>query len=182
MVNCHPLAQKWYFKLFWGIVSLLRTVCLLHVWKDNDQFFEQLQCRGLIPSEYQIAPLPKPHRKKAKRFTVLIPSNQKLIQIAWSFNKLQKYFRHRTFWLNWLAYNLVFLIPWIHLLPLSKLPAIYIRREDGGEYYISQTCNYQRFEVRTFGFCLSVSKFLQLVVANNNNNNNNLYFVPRSLQ
>ena len=49
------------------------------------------------------------------RFQNLVPPNQKFIQIAWSYNQLQKYLRHCTpvaynFCLNWLAYNLVFVI------------------------------------------------------------------------
>ena len=38
-------------------------------------------------------------------------------------------------------------------------------REEGGQYYISQTCDQERFEARKVVFRGSVSTFLQLVVA-----------------
>ena len=38
-------------------------------------------------------------------------------------------------------------------------------REEGGQYYISQTCDHDRFEARKVVFRGSVSTFLQLVVA-----------------
>ena len=39
------------------------------------------------------------------------------------------------------------------------------RREEGGQFYFSQTCDQERFEARKVGFSWSVSTFLQLVVA-----------------
>ena len=38
-------------------------------------------------------------------------------------------------------------------------------REEGGQYYILQTCDQERFEARKVAFRGSVSTFLQLVVA-----------------
>ena len=38
-------------------------------------------------------------------------------------------------------------------------------REEGGQYYISQTCDQERFEARKVVFRGSVSTFLELVVA-----------------
>ena len=50
--------------------------------------------------------------------------------------------------------------------PCLKLRGITLNgREEGGQYYISQTCDQERFEARKVGFSWSVSKFLQLVVA-----------------
>ena len=44
-------------------------------------------------------------------------------------------------------------------------------RVEGGLYYVSQTCEQQRFEVRKVVFLRSVSIFLQLVVSRSNRRN-----------
>ena len=50
--------------------------------------------------------------------------------------------------------------------PYSKLGGTTLNgREEGGQYYISQTCDQERFEARKVIFRGSVSTFLQLVVA-----------------
>ena len=50
--------------------------------------------------------------------------------------------------------------------PYSKLGGTTLNgREEGGQYYISQTCDQERFEARKVVFRGSVSTFLQLVVA-----------------
>ena len=40
-------------------------------------------------------------------------------------------------------------------------------REEGGQYYILQTCDQERFEARKIVFSWVVSTFLQLVIASN---------------
>ena len=50
--------------------------------------------------------------------------------------------------------------------PYSKLGGTTLNgREEGGQYYILQTCDQERFEAREVAFRVSVSTFLQLVVA-----------------
>ena len=61
-----------------------------------------------------------------------------------SYNQLQKYLRHCTvFWLKRLVHDPLLLTP---LHPLSKLLVIQDLEErlewKGGQYYISQTCDY----------------------------------------
>ena len=79
-----------------------------------------------------------------------------------------------VFWLKWPVHDLVLVIPPPPVIKVfrntrscSKLGgAISNGREEGGRYCISQTCDQQRFEARkVIFFCLSVSTFLQLVVA-----------------
>ena len=92
-----------------------------------------------------------------------------------SYNQLQKYLRHCTvFWHKWPVHDLVLVIP-LHPLslvasntrPCSKLGGTTLNgREEGGQYYISHTCDQERFEVRTVVFRGIVSTFLQLVVEN----------------
>ena len=84
------------------------------------------------------------------------------------YNQLQKHLRHCTvFWLEWLVLHLVFVIPSPTLIkvasntrPCSKLGGTTLNgREEGGQYYISQTCDQQRFEARNVVFswkCLSI--------------------------
>ena len=49
--------------------------------------------------------------------------------------------------------------------PYSKLGGTTLNgREEGGQYYILQTCDQERFEARKVVFRGSVSSFLQLVV------------------
>ena len=91
-----------------------------------------------------------------------------------SYNQLQKYLRHCTlFWHKWPVHDLVLVIP-LHPLslvasntrPCSKLGGTTLNgREEGGQYYISQTCDQERFEARKVVFRGSVSTFLELVVA-----------------
>ena len=85
-----------------------------------------------------------------------------------SYNQLQKYLRHCTvFWHKWPVHDLVLVIsppPLIKVAsntrPCSKLGGTTFNgREEGGQYYISQTCDQQRFEARKVVFsweCLNI--------------------------
>ena len=90
-----------------------------------------------------------------------------------SYDQLQKYLRHCTvFWHKWRVHDLVLVIPPPPLIkvasntrPYSKLGGTTLNgREEGGQYYILQTCDQERFEARKVVFRGSVSSFLQLVV------------------
>ena len=90
------------------------------------------------------------------------------------YNQLQKYLRHCTvFWDKWPVHDLVLVIlpPTIIKLasntrPCSKLGGTTLNgKEEGGQFYISQTCDQERFEARKVVFSWSVSTFLQLVIA-----------------
>ena len=81
----------------------------------------------------------------------------KLISSAQSYNQLQKYLRHCTvFWHKWPVHDLVLVIPPPPLIkvasntrPYSKLGGTTLNgREEGGQYYILQTCDQERFEAR----------------------------------
>ena len=84
------------------------------------------------------------------------------------YNQLQKYLRHCTvFWHKWPVHDLVLVIPPPPLIkvasntrPYSKLGGTTLNgREEGGQYYISQTCNQQRFEAKKVVFsweCLNI--------------------------
>ena len=63
-------------------------------------------------------------------------------------------------WRKWPVQDLVLVM---FLCPLRRNN--FEGREEGGQYYISQTCNQQRCEARKIVFCGCVSTFLQLVVA-----------------
>ena len=87
---------------------------------------------------------------------------------------VQKYLRQCTvFWHKWPVHDLVLVIPPPPLIkvasntrPYSKLGGTTLNgREEGGQYYISQTCDKERFEARKSLFLGTVSTFLQLVVA-----------------
>ena len=87
---------------------------------------------------------------------------------------MKKYLRHCTvFWHKWPVHDLVLVIPPPPLIkvasntrPYSKLGRTTLNgREEGGQYYILQTCDQERFEARKVAFRGSVSTFLQLVVA-----------------
>ena len=91
-----------------------------------------------------------------------------------SYNQLQKYLRHCTvFWHKWPVHDLVLVIPAPPLIkvasnrrPYSKLGGTTLNgREEGGQYYISQTRDQERFAARKVVIHGSVSTFLQLVVA-----------------
>ena len=71
------------------------------------------------------------------------------------YNQLQKCLRHCTvFWHKWPVHDLVLVIPPPPLIkvasntrPYSKLGGTTLNgREEGGQYYISQTCDQERFE------------------------------------
>ena len=84
------------------------------------------------------------------------------------YNQLQKYLRHcNVFWHKWPVHELVLVIPPPPLIkaasntrPCSKLGGTTLNgREEGGQYYISQTCDQERFEPRKVGFsweCLNI--------------------------
>ena len=84
------------------------------------------------------------------------------------YNQLQKYLRHCTvFWLKWPVHDLVLVIPPPPLIkvasntrPCTKLGGTTLNgMEEGGQYYISQTCGWQRFEARKVVFsseCLKI--------------------------
>ena len=78
-----------------------------------------------------------------------------------SYNQLQKYLRHCTvFWHKWPVHDLVLVIPPPPLIkvasntrPCSKLGGTTLNgREEGGQYYILQTCDQERFEARKVVF------------------------------
>ena len=77
------------------------------------------------------------------------------------YNQLQKYLRHCTvFWHKWPVHDLVLVIPPPPLIkvasntrPYSKLGGTTLNgREEGGQYYIIQTCDQERFEARKVVF------------------------------
>ena len=84
------------------------------------------------------------------------------------YNQLQKYLTHCTvFWHKWPVHDLVLVIPPPPLIkvasktrPYSKLGGTTLNgREEGGPYYISQTCDQERFEARKVVFpweCLNI--------------------------
>ena len=74
---------------------------------------------------------------------------------------MQKYLRHCTvFWNKWPVHDLVLVIPPPPLIkvasntrPYSKLGGTTLNgREKGGQYYILQTCEQERFEARKVVF------------------------------
>ena len=79
------------------------------------------------------------------------------------YNQLQKYLRHCTvFWHKWTVHDLMPVIPPSPLIKVasntrscSNLGGTTLNgREEGGQYYISQTCDQQRFEARKVVFSL----------------------------
>ena len=77
------------------------------------------------------------------------------------YNQLQKYLRHCTVvWHKWPVHDLVLVIPPPPLIkvasntrPYSKLGGTTLNgREEGGQYYILQTCDQERFEARKVVF------------------------------
>ena len=80
---------------------------------------------------------------------------------------------YTVFWHKWPVNDLVLVIPPPYLIkvasntrPYSKLGGTALNgREEGGQYYISQTCDEERFEARKVFFRGSVTTFLQVVVA-----------------
>ena len=92
-------------------------------------------------------------RSRVQRKSVLQPA----IRASSSYNQLQKYLRHCTvFWHKWPVHDLVLLIPPPPLIkvasntrPYSKLRGTTLNgREEGGQYYMLQTCDQERFEAR----------------------------------
>ena len=77
-----------------------------------------------------------------------------------------------VFWHKWPVHDLVLVIPPPPIIkvasnarPYSKLGGTTLNgREEGGQYYILQTCDQERFEQERSFFRGSVSTFLQLVV------------------
>ena len=84
------------------------------------------------------------------------------------YNQLQKYLRHCTvFWHKWPVHDLVLVIPPPLLIkvasntrPYSKLGRKTLNGRERGQYYISKTCDQERFEARKVVFsweCLNIS-------------------------
>ena len=82
-----------------------------------------------------------------------------LVQLSYS--QLQKYLRHCTvFWHRWPVHDLVLVIPPPPLIkvasntrPYSKLRGTTLNGgKEGGQYYILQTCDKERFEARKVFF------------------------------
>ena len=77
---------------------------------------------------------------------------------AVSHNQLQKYLRHCTvFWHKWPVHDLVLVIPPPPLIKVASNTRPYSGttlngREEGGQYYILQTCDQARFEARKVVF------------------------------
>ena len=81
---------------------------------------------------------------------------------------MQKYLKHRTiFWHKWPVHDLVLVIPPPPLIkvasntrPNSKLGGTTLKgRGEGGQHYILQTCDQERFEARNIVFlweCLNI--------------------------
>ena len=76
-------------------------------------------------------------------------------------NQLQKYLRHCTvFWHKWPVHDLVLVIPPPPLIKVASNTRPYSKRggttlnwrEEGGQYYILQTCDQERFEARKVVF------------------------------
>ena len=137
---------------------------------------------AIRPARQKLTKLYNYGHKISKQFTQTNYSNSKAHTLAIKlaiysdicYYQLQKYFRHCTvFWHRWPVLDLVLVVPPPPLIkvssntrPCSKLGGIILNgREEGGQYYISQTCDQERFEARKVGFSWSVSTFLQLVVA-----------------
>ena len=79
-----------------------------------------------------------------------VPISQVPSKFVQYYNQLQKYLKHCTvFWYKWPVHNLVPVIPSPPLIkvasntrPYSKLGETTLNgREEGGQYYISQTCD-----------------------------------------
>ena len=77
------------------------------------------------------------------------------------YNQLQKYLRHCTvFWHKWPVHDLVLVIPPPPLIKVASNTRLYSKlggttlngREEGGQYYILQTCDQERFEARKVVF------------------------------
>ena len=97
------------------------------------------------------------------RFQNLVPPNQKFIQIACSYNQLQKYLRHFTpvhvAYFGWTDLPIILCL-WSPPTPIKVASNIeacsrlegttLIGRKEGGEYFISQTWNHQQFNPRTY--------------------------------
>ena len=97
------------------------------------------------------------------RFQNLVPPNQKFIQIAWSYNQLQKYLRHFTpvhvAYFGWTDLPIILCL-WSPPTPIkvasnieacSRLEGTTLnKRKKGSEYFISQTWNHQQFNPRTY--------------------------------
>ena len=97
------------------------------------------------------------------RFQNLVPPNQKFIQIAWSYNQLQKYLRHFTpvhvAYFGWTDLPIILCL-WSPPTPVkvasnieacSRLEGTTLNgRKEASEYFISQTWNHQQFNPRTY--------------------------------
>ena len=77
------------------------------------------------------------------------------------YNQLQKYLRHCTvFWHKWPVHDLVLVISPPPLIKVASNTRSYSKlggttlngREEGGQYYILQTCDQERFEARKVVF------------------------------
>ena len=78
-----------------------------------------------------------------------------------SYNQLQKYLRHCTvFWHKWPVHDLVLVIPTPPLIKVASNTRPYSKRggttlnwrEEGGQCYMLQTCDQERFEARKVVF------------------------------
>ena len=79
----------------------------------------------------------------------------------WRLNQLQKYLRHCTvFWQKWPVHDLLLVTPPPPLIKVASNTRPYSKRggttlngrEEGGQYYILQTCDQERFEARKVVF------------------------------
>ena len=77
------------------------------------------------------------------------------------YNQLQKYLRHCTvFWHKWPVHDLVLVIPPPPLIKVASNTRPYSKRggttlnwrEEGGQYYMLQTCDQEQFEARKVVF------------------------------
>ena len=95
-------------------------------------------------------------------FQNLVPPNQKFIQIAWSYNQFQKYLRYCTpvAYFGWTDLPIILCL-WSPPTPIKVASNIQAcsrlegtttlnGREEGGEYFISQTWNHQQFNPQMY--------------------------------
>ena len=103
-----------------------------------------------------------PNKLFQLRFTDSQRANLKYsMRTKTSYNQLQKYLRHCTlFWHKWPVHDLVLVIPPPPLIKVASNTRPYSKRggttlnwrEEGGQYYILQTCDQERFEARKVVF------------------------------
>ena len=115
-----------------------------------DQFFEHLQCLGHIPSEHPLF-----------RFQNLVPPNQKFIHLPGASTSCKNTWDTTPVaYFGWIDLPIILCL-WSpptpikvasNIEPCSRLEGTTTLngREEGGEYFISQTWNHQQFNTQTY--------------------------------